>query len=100
MATTKCEHINTEVSRDDQIRCKDCGAILEYVEKKVGTATSVKAAKTMQEEMAVTGKYTASSFEDGFVVYSRVRNNIREEVLCHKTGHRSYQVLKRLSVVA
>jgi len=94
----ECGHANIDMTLSDQIRCKDCGALLDSVEKKVGNATSVIGAKRLQEEMAVMGKYTASAFSDGFVVYSRIRNNIREEVLCRKAGVRMYHILKRLSV--
>lgn len=96
---TKCEHIDFEITLDDRIRCKECGAILQYAEKKLANATSMRMAKTLQEEIAVSGKYTASSFDSGFIVFSRVRNNLKEEVICKKTGNRSYQIVKRLSVV-
>lgn len=97
--TTKCEHANTEITLDDQIKCKDCGSILEFVEKKVATATSMRAAKALQEEIAVAGRYIASAFDDSFVVYLKIKGNIKEEVLCKKKGNRSFQIFKRLSVI-
>jgi len=96
---TKCEHNNTEITLEDQIRCKDCGTILESVEKQVGTANSAKAARSLQEEIAVTGRYIATTFENGFVVFSKTRNNIKEEVICRKTGNRFYHIIKRLSMI-
>jgi len=96
----ECEHANIDITLGDQIKCNDCGTILESVMKKIGNATSVIAAKRLQEEFAVAGKYTASAFDSGFVVYSRTRNNLKEEVICRKIGIRSYHILKRLSVAA
>lgn len=82
---------------DGLIKCRLCGQILESSEKELATFSSKRMAKAMLEEIAVAGKYTASSFDDGFVVYIKEKNNLKEEVGGKKKNKRTYVVYKRIS---
>ena len=83
---------------DGVLKCWSCGELLENTEKELATFSSRRMAKDMLEEIAVAGKYVATSFSDGFVTYTKEERGIREEVFGRKKNERTYAIVKRLSV--
>ena len=91
------EHIHDPlVGLDSLIRCRTCGKILPYMEEELSKVTSAKRARRLLEEIASAGKYTVSSSEGAFAVYSRDKNGIREEITGKRISARNYRVYKRL----
>ena len=91
------EH-DVEITIDGLLKCRLCGVFLQNTEKELATFSSKRMAKDMLEEIAVAGKYVATSFNDGFVTYTKEGHGIREEVYGRKKNERTYTIVKRLSV--
>ena len=93
------EHVHdVEITADSLLRCRSCGAFLENTEKELATFSSKSMTRNMLEEIAVAGKYIATSFSDGFITYTKEGHGIREEVYGKKKNERTYAIIKRLSV--
>ena len=84
------------IGTDSLIRCRTCGIILPQMTEEVCKVYSAKGATKVLNEMATAGKYRANSLENGFVVYVRERNGLREEVTGEKLSKRTFRVIKRL----
>ena len=88
------------ITTTGRIFCRTCGEPLESTEKELGTFTSVKMTTVMLNLVAVEGKYTASAFSsDEFVLYSRIKNNTREEVTARKKHKRTFVIIKTVSTI-
>jgi hypothetical protein len=88
---------NPTVGLDNIIKCQTCGDILPYAEKEICKVSSANRVQRVLEEIAVAGGYVASSFENGFIVYTNTIAGIREEVTASKISGRNYRVYKRMS---
>ena len=76
--------------------CKTCGDLLPDSEQEiVRVSSTIRAIRTI-DEIAVSGKYVANSFDNGFVVYSRDIGDSREEVSVQPVSARNYRVIKRI----
>lgn len=60
----------------------------------ISKVTSASSAKRILDEIAVAGSYIASGFSDGFVVYSREKDELREEITASKQGDRSFVITR------
>ena len=55
---------------------------------------SVRANKILVE-IVVAGGYQAAGFHDGFVVYSKNRGGITEELFVRKIGDKNFEVVRK-----
>ena len=83
------------IQLDGLIKCRTCGEILSSMEEEITRVSSARRVIKVLQEIAVAGKYRASSFAGEFVVYSRDRNGNREEVTGQKISERNYRIFKR-----
>lgn len=91
------EHIHEPiVGLDSIIRCKNCGQILPYAEQELGKVSSAIMANRLLDEIAVKGGFHAEAFEGDFIVYSRDKDGIREEMTVKKKSDRVYVILQKL----
>lgn len=84
---------------DGLILCRTCGKFLPYMEEIIAVATSQRRMNLIMQEIAVAGHYVATTFENGYVVYSRVKDSNQEEIVAKKHGIRSYKIMKRVTSV-
>ena len=84
------------IGLDGIIKCRTCGQILPYAEEVLGNVPSIKVARRILDEIAIKGGHSVSAFADGFVVYTKDQDGIREEVSCRRISSREYQIYKRL----
>ena len=84
------------VSLDNIIKCRTCGQILPYVEQELGKVSSARMANRLLGEIAVKGGFHAGSFDGDFIVYSRDKDGIREELTVEKKSERVYIILRKL----
>ena len=84
------------VSLDNIIKCRTCGQILPYAEQELGKVSSAIMANRLLDEIAIKGGFHAESFEDDFIVYSKDRDGIREEMTVKKKSDRAYIILQKL----
>ena len=87
-----------EVTQDGLLSCRTCGALVERFERKLASFPSRRMAQRLLDKIAVAGEYVASSLDNGFVVYSRSKNKITEEVTIRRKGRRTYEVMEIFSV--
>lgn len=64
----------------------------EQVITKVQSSVS---AKRVLDEIVVAGGYQAIGFHDGFVIYSKRRNEITEQVFVRKLGDKEFEVVRK-----
>ena len=86
------------ISLDGQLKCRTCGEFLEQATEEIASVGSRKTAKRFLDELAVAGNYYASSYENGFIVFSKARDGIVEELTGEKFGERDFRIVKRFSV--
>jgi len=91
------EH-DPEVTLDSRIVCRTCGQVLESAEKQLGSFTSRRMAQSVVDRIVSEGRYTAERIENGFVVYTRSKTNIEEEVTIRRKRKRAFLVIERLSM--
>ena len=84
------------IGLDGLIKCKTCGEILACAEQELGKVSSARMANRLLSELAIKGQYTAKSFEDGFISFSKDNNGITEEITCRKKSDRVYIIYKKL----
>ena len=84
------------VGLDGLIRCKDCGEILKYAEKELAKVSSARMATKVLTKIAYEGGFKMDSIEGEFVVYSKDKDGIQEELTARKKSSRVYLVLQRL----
>ena len=92
---TECEH-DALIGLDCIIRCRLCGDVLPYSIETITKVQSSTRAKRILDEIAVAGNYRASSFNDSFIVYSRCRDSLIEEVSVEKVKDREFRVFKKI----
>jgi hypothetical protein len=86
-----------EVQLNGQIICRLCGEFFPYMEMEICKVDSANRVQHVMEEIAVAGKYMASSFQNGIIVYSRIQSNgLREELTASKISKRSFKVYKKI----
>ena len=91
------EHIHEPiVGLDNVVRCRACGEIMPYAETELGKVSSAIMANRLLDEIAIKGGFRAISHEGDFIVYSKDRNGIREELTARKLSDRVYVVLQKL----
>jgi len=95
---TKHEH-EPIISLGNLIRCRTCGQILSSMKEVISKVQSSTRARRILEEIAVAGKYKAIEFRGSFVVYSRNKDGLIEEVTAKKIGDREFEVVKRTITV-
>ena len=78
------------------IKCRTCGAILPYAEQELGRFSSSRMVNRILDEIAIKGEFQADSFEEGFIVYSKEKDGIREELTARKLLSRVYVIIKRM----
>ena len=83
------------IELDNILRCRTCGKTLEYAEQELGKVVSSKIANRMLDELAIQGGFEAASFESGFIVYSKNRDGIREELTAKKQSDRQFVIIQR-----
>jgi len=66
------------------------------MEEEITQMDSAVQANRVLQEIAVAGHYRASSFMDGFVIYSRDIDKRREEVTIQKISNRKFRVYRRI----
>ena len=92
------EHKHEALVRlDGFIQCKTCGQILPSMEETISKVNSATRAIRVLSEIAVAGKYRAYSFDKGFIIYSKEKDGLREEVTAEKIADREYRIYKRIS---
>ena len=65
------------------------------VEKILANTQSEIGVFRLLNEMAVAGRYTANSYENGFPIFTKVRGGRTEELTAKKRGKRWYSVIRR-----
>ena len=80
---------------DGIIKCRTCGEILPYAEQELGKVSSAVMANRMLDELAIQGGFKADSFEDGFIVYSKDKDGIREEMSARRKSERVYIIIQK-----
>ena len=83
------------VSLEGILKCRTCGKVLEYAEQELGKVVSARIANRMLDELAIQGGFEAASFEAGFIVYSKNRDGIREELTAKKQSDRQFIIVQR-----
>ena len=83
------------VGLDGLIRCKGCGEILEYAEKELAKVSSARMATKVLTKIAYEGGFKMDSIEGEFIVYSKDKNGIREEVSARKKTDRVYVIVQK-----
>jgi len=84
-----------EILFDGLIKCRLCGQILSYAEVELGKVSSARMANRLLDEIAIKGGFHAESFEGDFIIYSKDKNGIREEVTARKKSDRVYIILQK-----
>ena len=64
-------------------------------ETTINIVQSKSKAKDILENIAVAGKYKASGFNNGFVIYSKEKGDTIEEVTAKKVSGRKFEVFRR-----
>lgn len=85
------------VGLDFIIKCRTCGEVMPYAELELGKVSSARMANRLLSELAIKGQYTAKSFEDGFISFSKDNNGITEEITCRKKSNRVYIILRKIT---
>ncbi|MBA7631409.1 hypothetical protein ES703_38940 [subsurface metagenome] len=52
-------------------------------------------AKRVLDEIAVAGGYQPTGFRDGFVVYSKNKDGVTEELFVKKIGDKNFEVVRK-----
>ena len=84
------------IGLDKILRCRICGQVLSGTERVVSKVTSSSRAKRILDEIAVAGRYQAVGFSDGFVIYSKISDELTTEVTARKIGERVFEVIRRI----
>ena len=96
------EHCDTHtheplISLAGVIMCRTCGETMPSYEEEITRMQSKVRARRTLDEIGASGKYTAISSQDVFVVYGKVNeqfSNLYEKVFVRKLGERSYAVIR------
>jgi hypothetical protein len=86
-----------ELQLNGQIVCRVCGEFFPFMEIEICKVDSSNRVQHVLEEIAVAGKYTASTFQNGIIVYSRIKEGgVREEITASKLSKRNFRVYKKI----
>ena len=88
------------VGLDRVIRCRTCGHVLPYMKETISKVQSSSRARRILEEIAVAGNYKAVNFSGLFVVYSKNKDGLTEEVTAKKLGDREFEVTKKTVAIS
>ena len=91
------EHIHEPtITLDGRLICRICGESLKQATEEIASVGSKKTANRILGELAVAGNYYASPYENGFIVFSKTREDgIVEELVGEKFGTRDFRIIKR-----
>ena len=78
-------------------RCRTCGEIVGGTTTIVRTQSAVRA-KTIAEEIAVAGRYTASGMQDGYVLYTRKVDGATDEISVKRIGPQNFRVTRSTEI--
>ena len=95
----ECKH-EPLIGIDNLIRCRSCGQILPYAEQQLAKVSSARMANRVLDEIAIKGGFHAESFDGNFIVYSKDKNGIREEVTATKKSDRVYVIMQKFIIKA
>ena len=65
----------------------------------ISKAQSAVSAKRILEEIAVAGSYIASGFSDGFIIFSKSKDSLVEEITVEKIKEREFVIKKTVKMV-
>jgi len=68
------------IGLDNILRCRTCGKELSSAEEIIVKTQSALSARRVQDEIAIAGRYFASHFQSGSLVYSKSENGLRFEL--------------------
>ena len=89
------EHLHEPtITLDGRFKCRTCGQVLEQATEEI-RVSSKRTAKRILDELAVAGNYYASSYERGFIVFSRTKDGVTEEITGEHINERDYRIIKR-----
>lgn len=86
------------IGTDHLIRCRTCGKLLPSMEETITKVNSGLKAVRVLAEIAVAGKYTASGFNERFVIYSKVKDNLIEDITATKLKQREFVIFRKIFV--
>ena len=78
-------------------KCRTCGEIVSGTTVVVRTQSAVRA-KTIAEEIAVAGRYTASGMRDGYVLYTRKVDGVTDEISVKRVGSQNFKVTRSTEI--
>ena len=84
------------VGNDGTIRCRTCGQLLPFMTETLSRVSSSRRARRILDEIAVSGRYTASTFNGRFIVFSKLKGNLMEEITANKLGEREFEITKKI----
>ena len=87
------------IGNDGLIKCRTCGQILPYIEDTISKVVSALRAKRILDEIAVAGNYQAIGFNGDFVIYSKCKDNLIEEITAEKLKEREFIIKKVTKIV-
>ena len=82
------------IGSDNIIKCSTCGKVLDKIEQEIGKVVSAVGARRLLDEIAVAGGYMAIGFNEGFIVYSKNKDGVIEEVTASKRKEREFVIKK------
>jgi len=85
------------VGLDGLIRCKDCGEILKYAEKELAKVSSARMATKVLTKIAYEGGFKMDSIEGEFIMYSKDKDGIKEQITVRKRSARVYIILQKIT---
>ena len=98
-------HIHEPMTQlDDLIRCRTCGELIEKggddpienSEVELATVTSSRYANSIIDQIAIEGDFQPDAIVNGFMVYSKTKDGIREELTIRRRAEtRMYVVVKK-----
>ena len=62
----------------------------------IATVNSIAKARRVVDEIIVKGRFTATAFHDGFVIYTRIKDNETEELYVNRKSAHLLEVVKEV----
>ena len=90
---SECRHDGVR-GLDKITRCKHCGEVL--TKQIIAKVQSSYRAKRILDEIAVAGEYVAAGFNGEFVIYSKKRNGVIEEITIEEYSDKQFQIVKSI----
>ena len=82
------------IGLDNILRCRTCGKELSSAEEIIVKTQSALSARRVQDEIAIAGRYFASHFQYGSLVYSKSENGLRYELSLMHVKDKDYIVIR------